>query len=45
MANGVASLLALDVPQNGGYMAAAYIVAAVILSGYAFSLYHRSHNR
>jgi hypothetical protein len=45
MADGVASLLALDVPQNGGYMAAAYIVAAVILVGYALSLYRRSRHR
>jgi hypothetical protein len=45
MAEEVASLLALDVPQNGGYMVAAYIVAAVILVGYALSLYRRSRNR
>jgi hypothetical protein len=45
MADGVASLLALDVPQNGGYMVAAYIVAAVILAGYALSLYRRSRHR
>jgi len=45
MADRVASLLALDVPQNGGYMVAAYIVAAVILAGYALSLYRRSRNR
>jgi hypothetical protein len=31
-----------DVPQNGGFMVAAYIVAAAILVGYAFSLYWRS---
>jgi len=31
-----------DVPQNAGYMAAAYVVAAVILLGYAVSLYKRS---
>jgi len=30
-----------DVPQNAGYMAAAYIVTAVILLGYAISLYRR----
>jgi hypothetical protein len=29
------------VPQNGGYMVAAYIVAAAILVGYALSLYRR----
>ncbi len=42
MADGVASVLALDVPQNGGYMVAAYIVAAVILLGYALFLYLRT---
>jgi hypothetical protein len=31
-----------ELPQNGGYMVAACIVAAVILSGYALSLYRRS---
>ena len=31
-----------DVPQNGGYMIAAYIVVAVILAGYALSLYLRA---
>ena len=30
------------VPQNGGYMIAAYVVAAVILIGYALSLYLRA---
>ncbi len=29
-------------PQNGGYMVAAYVVAAVILVAYAVSLYRRS---
>jgi hypothetical protein len=33
------------VPHNEGYMVAAYIVAAVILVGYALSLYRRSRNR
>jgi len=33
------------VPHNEGYMAAAYIVAAAILAGYALSLYRRSRNR
>jgi hypothetical protein len=33
------------VPQNSGYMVAAYIVAAVILVGYALALYRRSRNR
>jgi hypothetical protein len=31
-----------DTPQNGGYMIAAYIVAAVILLGYTLSLYLRA---
>jgi hypothetical protein len=31
-----------DVPQNAGYMVAAYIVTAVILIGYAVSLYRRT---
>jgi hypothetical protein len=30
------------VPQNGGYMVAAYIIAAVIIVGYALSLYLRA---
>ena len=30
------------VPQNGGYLVAAYIVVAVILIGYALSLYLRA---
>ena len=29
-------------PQNGGYMVAAYVAAAVILLVYAFFLYRRS---
>ena len=33
------------VPHNEGYMVAAYIVAAVIVVGYAVSLYRRSRNR
>ena len=28
-------------PENGGYMVAAYIVAAVVLVGYTVSLYVR----
>ena len=31
-----------DVPQNAGYMVAAYIVTAVILLAYAVSLYRRT---
>jgi hypothetical protein len=31
-----------DVPQNSGYMVAAYLVTAVILIGYAVSLYRRT---
>jgi hypothetical protein len=30
------------VPQNGGYMIAAYILVGVILVGYALSLYLRA---
>lgn len=30
------------VPQNGGYMIAAYVVTAVILVGYTLSLYLRA---
>ena len=29
-------------PENGGYMIAAYVVAAVIIVGYALSLYLRT---
>ena len=32
----------LDVPQNAGYMVAAYVVTAVILLVYAASLSRRS---
>jgi hypothetical protein len=31
-----------SIPQNGGYMIAAYVVVAVILCGYALSLYLRA---
>jgi hypothetical protein len=31
-----------ETPHNGGYMIAAYIVAAVILVSYALSLYLRT---
>jgi hypothetical protein len=31
-----------DVPQNTGYMVAAYLVTGVILIAYAVSLYRRS---
>ncbi len=31
-----------EVPQNAGYMMAAYIVTAVILLAYAVSLYRRT---
>jgi hypothetical protein len=34
-----------EVPHNAGYMAAAYILTAVILLGYALSLYRRSTRR
>jgi hypothetical protein len=32
-------------PNNAGYMVAAYIAAAVILAGYALSLWRRSRDR
>jgi hypothetical protein len=32
-----------EVPQNAGYMVAAYVVTAVILLVYALSLYRRSN--
>jgi hypothetical protein len=32
-----------DVPQNAGYMVAAYVVTAVILVTYAVSLYRRTY--
>ena len=32
-----------DVPQNAGYMVAAYVVTAVILVSYAVSLYRRTN--
>ncbi len=31
-----------EVPQNAGYLVAAYVVTAVILLCYTFSLYRRS---
>jgi hypothetical protein len=31
-----------EVPQNAGYMVAAYVVTAVILLGYAVGLWWRS---
>jgi len=31
-----------EVPQNAGYMVAAYVATAVILVAYAVSLYRRS---
>jgi len=31
-----------DVPQNAGYMIAAYLVAALVLLGYAWSLWRRA---
>jgi hypothetical protein len=33
------------VPQNAGYLVAAYVVVPVILIGYAVSLYRRSNRR
>ncbi|HEY6209623.1 MAG TPA: hypothetical protein VIW28_11225, partial [Gemmatimonadales bacterium] len=34
-----------EVPQNGGYALAAYIVTAAILLGYALSLHRRTRRR
>lgn len=34
-----------DLPQNGGYMVAAYVVTAVILVGYALTLWRRAARR
>lgn len=34
-----------DLPQNGGYMVAAYVVTAVILVGYALLLWRRAARR
>ena len=31
-----------ETPQNGGYMVAAYVVAAAIYLGYALSLWNRA---
>jgi hypothetical protein len=31
-----------DIPQNAGYMVAAYIVVAVVVLGYAVSLWRRA---
>jgi hypothetical protein len=33
------------IPQNGGYMVAAYIVTAIVLLAYAASLYRRARGR
>ena len=32
----------IDVPQNGGYMIAAYVVTTAIIFGYAWSLWRRA---
>lgn len=37
--------MADGVPNNAGYMVAAYIMAAVILVGYALSLFRRTRHR
>ena len=34
-----------EVPLNGGYMVAAYIVTAIIVLAYAASLYRRTRGR
>jgi hypothetical protein len=33
------------IPQNAGYMVAAYIVTAIVLLSYALSLYRRTRGR
>jgi hypothetical protein len=33
-----------EIPQNAGYMVAAYVVVAVVLLGYALSLWRRGRN-
>lgn len=32
----------IEPPRNGGYLVAAYLVATVILAGYALSLWRRA---
>ena len=34
-----------NIPQNAGYMVAAYIVTAVVLLAYTVSLYRRTRGR
>jgi hypothetical protein len=34
-----------NIPQNAGYMVAAYIVTAIVLLSYALSLYRRTRGR
>ncbi len=33
------------IPQNAGYMVAAYVVTAIVLLSYALSLYRRTRGR
>ena len=33
-----------EIPQNAGYMVAAYVVVAVLILGYALSLWRRGRN-
>lgn len=33
-----------EIPQNAGYMVAAYVVVAVVILGYALSLWRRGRN-
>jgi hypothetical protein len=33
------------IPQNAGYMVAAYIVTAIVVLAYALSLYRRTRGR
>lgn len=34
-----------NIPQNAGYMVAAYIVTAIVILAYALSLYRRTRGR
>lgn len=37
--------MAPEIPQNGGYLIAAYVVAPVILAGYVLMLWRRLSGR
>ncbi len=34
-----------DMPQNGGYMIAAYVVVAVVVLGYTLNLWRRGRKK